>query len=357
MMGLFCLGCERQSDLNQNHATTAEPVTVGHVGVKDLVYRLHRVGSLEAKASVMVRTEVEGRVTDLFFEEGATVTAGQVLVKIDDAKIRTIMSQLEARLHQLEIQLSNRLKTLERKKPLLAHDLVSQQDFDDLQTKIDVEKAAVLEIKAQIAHHREILDDTEIRAPFGGVTSERLISVGDFLSTGDPIVRVVRLDPLEISFRVDEKYKSSLSLNQPVAVTVAAYPDKTFSGEIFFISPDIDIQTRTFLMKGRIPNNDHLLSPGMFAEVSVITETHKDALVVPWESVVQLEDEAYVYVCTGNEAKKIPVTVGLVAEGMTEVFGDLEPGQQVVVEGKYSLSDEAKVTIKTGSNLASSDQR
>jgi RND family efflux transporter MFP subunit len=255
------------------------------------------------------------------------------------------MDQLKARLRQTETQLANSLKTLGRKEPLVDEGLVSKQDYDDLLARIDIEKATLVEIRAQLAHNRELLDDTEVRAPFVGVTSERQVSIGDFLRIGDPVVQLVQLDPLEISFHVDEQYKQYLKPQQPVTLTVSAYPHQVFHGEVFFVSPDIDIATRTFLVKGRINNEEHLLNPGMFAQVSIDTETHKDALVVPWESVIQLEDEVYVYVVGNTTARKVAVTLGHISGNAAEVFGELEAGQLVVREGKYALSDGAQVRI------------
>ena len=321
------------------------PVTVEKVMAKDIVYKLQRVGSLEAKETVMIKCEAEGRVKGIFFEEGDWVEEGKVLIKIDDAKIKTTMDQLNARLRQTETQLANSIKTLQRKEPLVSEGLVSEQDYDDLVAQIDIEKATLVEIKAQLAHNRELLDDTEVRAPFAGVTSERQISPGDFMRMGDPVVRLVQLDPLEISFQADEKYKQRLRPDQAVTLTVSAYPDRVFNGQVFFISPDIDITTRTFRVKGLVNNAEHLLNPGMFAEVTIETNTHKNALVVPWESVIQLEDEVYVYVIIDNKARKVPVTLGQVGDETAEVLGDLEAGQFVVVEGKYALHEGMEVEI------------
>ena len=327
----------------------ASPVTIGKVTLKDLFYTLQRVGSLEAKESVVLKAEAEGSITGIFFEEGDLVKEGQVLVKLDNAKFKATMAQLDARLRQTEIQLANSERTLQRKEPLVKEDLVSKQDIDDLQSKIEIEKATLKEIKSQCAHNQELLDDTEVRAPFAGTVSERKISVGDFLRIGDPVVQLVQLNPLEVAFRVDEKYKTNLYPQQPVTLTVAAYPGKKFQGEVYFISPAIDIATRTFLVKGRIANETNALNPGMFAEVTLVTEVHKNALVVPWESVIQLEDETYLYVVNTTTAKKVPIKLGLVAEGLAEVFGNLKVGQSVVREGKYALHDGAKVGIVVGS--------
>ena len=116
------------------------------------------------------------------------------MIKLNDAKIKATMAQLQARLHQMQIQLANSERTLQRKEPLVKEELVSKQDFDDLQSRIEVEKATLKEIKAQRAHNGELLDDTEVRAPFAGAVSERKISVGDFLRMLNPVVQLVQLN-------------------------------------------------------------------------------------------------------------------------------------------------------------------
>lgn len=337
-------GCKKAPE---QKAQEALPVITAPVQAMDITYELHRVGTLEANDSVLLKSEADGRVLDIFFEEGDWIVKGQKLVKIDDAKIRTTMDQLNARFRQTDIELANSLKTLRRKQPLVEKDLVSQQEYDDLLASIEIQKATVTEIKAQLAHNQELLEDTELRAPFAGFTSERQVSIGDLVRPGDPIVQLVQLDPLEISFQADEKYKQRLYPHQQVSLSVAAYPDRIFQGEVFFISPDIDINTRTFLVKGRVANTEHLLNPGMFAEITIITETHTNALVVPWDSVVQLENEIYVYALNSALAHKIPVTLGQVTGQQAEVFGDLRPGQLVVTDGKYALKDGVPVKIIT----------
>ena len=337
-------GCGNQQQSEQKKEGI--PVTVSEVMSRDVIHRLHRVGSLEAKESVILKAEIDERVIEIFFEEGSMVESGQILIKLNDAKVKAQIDELKSRLRQIDLQLANSKKKLVRKKPLVKKNLVSRQEFDDLKTKIEIEKAAITEIKAQLTYARELFKNTEIRAPFAGATSERLISVGDFLKRGNPVVRMVQLDPLEISFRVDEKYKTRLYLNQPVEITAAAQPKRKFTGTVFFISPDIDVSTRTFLIKSRITNKEHLLNPGMFAHATIITETHKNALMILGESIVQLENESYVYVLNNDKAKKIPVQVLLIEDHEAEVLGDLKPGHKIVVEGKYALNDGASVYMK-----------
>jgi membrane fusion protein (multidrug efflux system) len=144
---------------------------------------------------------------------------------------------------------------------------------------------------------------------------------------------------LKLSFRIPEKYAPSIKIVKNVLVTVEAYPKEEFSGIIYFISPDIDTSTRTFLVKAKIPNPDNKLKPGMFANATITTETHHNAMVIPWEALVVKEAETYVFRIDSNSAKKVPVKIILVFEGQAEVEGSLSPGASVVKEGKFSLKD------------------
>ncbi len=346
LVWISCMGCDKnEQSFQQNEAGI--PVLMGQVETKDVIYSLHQVGTLKAKQSVMIKSEVEGKIIKIFFREGDAVKSGMLLVKLDDSKIIKKIDRLQARMAQLKIQLANSKRTLERKRPLAKEDLVSKQNLDDLESKIKIEQASIREVGAELDFNREIFKDTEIRSPFPGVTSEKVVNLGGFLKVGDPVVMVVQLDPLEISFRADEKYKPRLYLKQPITITVSAYPERRFSGEVCFVSPDIDVSTRSFLVKGLLLNHEKLLNPGMFAEIAIVTEVHKNALIVPWESVIQLENETYLYKIDDDNAIKVPIKLGLVFnDGTAEVSGDLKPGEKIVTEGKFALYDHARIKVK-----------
>ena len=163
--------------------------------------------------------------------------------------------------------------------------------------------------------------------------------MGDFIGVGDPIVKIVQTDPLKLAFRIPEKYVPSISTGKQVEVSLDAYPGETFSGSIYFVSPDIDTATRTLLVKARVPNSDNHLNPGMFANVTVKIETHPGALVVPWDTLVVKEDEVYLFRVDSGKAQKVPVKVLLVFDRKAEVEGDLTAGTTVVRDGKFSIRD------------------
>ena len=327
-------------------ASKAVPVTTGTVKVMRIEYILEQVGTLTASQEVMLRSKAQGRVMDIYFEEGKGVKKDDILVKVDDAKIVAEIKNLKARIDQLEIRLENKDRSLERNRSLVEQNLVSKEMYDNLQTEINEIKSQITQAKANLLQQQESLSDTLIRASFNGVAGPRNFSVGHYLKVGDPVVSIVDLKALEIAFKIPEKYKQRLMPDQKVHIVVDAYPEKKFTGEIFFIAPEVSVDTRTFLVKARVDNSEKALNPGMFARAELVTEVHENAVTVPWESIIQTESETYIYIADENTAKKISLRLGKVTEDRAEVLDThLSDGQTVIVEGKYSVKDGSEIRI------------
>ena len=275
-------GCGKEKAQVQTKENKGVPVIVGKAQVESVDYVLHQVGTLAARQEVSIRTEAQGKVVDVLFNEGTAVKKGDLLVRLDDAKIKTEIRSLEAKVNQTETRLKNREKSLERNRALVQQNLVSEERFDDMVTEIDEIKSQIIQTQAGLNRMKENLADTFIRAPFDGVTGPRNFSVGHYLRVGDAVVAIVDLNVLEIEFKVPEKYKKNLFVGQDVNLFVDAYPDKKFKGEIFFIDPEVEVGTRTFLVKAKVENREYLLNPGMFARAELITEVHANAVTVPW---------------------------------------------------------------------------
>lgn len=353
-LGLFLLasliiaGCEKKKKEAKQQARAFTVIT-GKASTRRVEYVLNQVGTLEASQDVTLRSEIDGRIVDILFEEGQEVEKGQVLVRLDPARIQAEIRNLEARIHQIRIRLENKTRTLQRHRSLVKRGVVSQQQFEDLQSEIKEIKAQIIQAQADLARQKELLSYTEIRAPFYGITGARNFSLGHYLKTGDPIVTIVNLDPLEITFHVPEKFKSDLHIGQDVLLSVDAYPEKTFKGKLFFISPKVDVDMRAFQVKARVRNNRPFLNPGMFARIQMITEVHESAIVVPWESVIQTEDETYIYVLKGDVAQKVPVSLGKITSEWAEILDPpLSDGETIILEGKFAVKDGMKVAVREG---------
>jgi RND family efflux transporter MFP subunit len=343
-------GCAKKKE-EGNNKISAFPVITGQTSIRKVVYTLNQVGTLEATQEVTIRSEIEGSIIEILFKEGRGVKKGELLLKIDSTKIQAKIRSLKASIDQLKVRLANRQRTLDRNRPLVEKELISRLNFDNLQTEIKEIESEIAQIRANLALEEERLSDTFIRAPFDGVTGTRNISVGDYLRVGEPVVTVVDLNPLEITFNIPERYSPNISVGQEVFLTVVSFPKIVFKGTIFFISPRVDVNTRNFQVKARVDNSKHLLKPGMFARVELMTEVHENALTVPWESIIHTESEIYIYIVEGNTAKKVPIHLGKTTNEWAEVIDtNIPPGKKVILEGKYAVKDGMKISIKKEKN-------
>ncbi len=346
-LGLAGLACQSGETKKATKPQSQTLVTTAPVAEREVVYTLEQVGSLRASERTTLRSEVAGTVSRILFTQGREVPEGRILVRLDDTKIRAEIRHMQARIEQLKVRLDFKSKTLKRNEVLLKRSAIAQHRYDELATEVKETELAISQVRAELARQQDMLADTVIRAPFAGVVGAKDISPGDYLKVGAPVVELVVLDPLEIDFLVPERYKGKLSLGQKVDLRVAAEGEHRFTGEIVFISPTVEVKTRSFLVKAKVANPERRLNPGMFARVSLVTEVHPRARVVPWASVIQTETETYLYRLDGEIARKAPIKLGRVTAEWAEVLSPpLEPGTLVLVEGKFTARDGAKVSPK-----------
>ncbi|MCP4716617.1 MAG: efflux RND transporter periplasmic adaptor subunit, partial [Deltaproteobacteria bacterium] len=220
--GLLATGCGRDAADSRLSEDPAVPVTTASVTVQDVTHVITQAGTLRGNEEVVVKSEIRGMVAEILFEEGAPVQAGAGLVRLDDAKARAEVLNLQAQLQQHRLELENIRKTLTRKKHLLKGAVLSEQEFDDLITRRQVEEALIAQIQAGLALADEHVKDTRIRAPFDGMASARRVAVGDFVDVGTPLVSVVQVSPVKVELRIFEKYKTSIKSDMDISVTVAA---------------------------------------------------------------------------------------------------------------------------------------
>ena len=337
-------GCGREEKKAQVTAPQATVVTLGEITTRRVEDVLNQVGTLNSPKMVTIRAELAAPVAQILFQEGAEVKQGQLLVKLDAAKVQADMSNLEQRIRQLKIRLAHQKRNLERNRPLVKDKLVSQMKYDDMETEIALAQAALAQAQADMSRQKEMLADTEIRAPFDGVIGSKDLSVGDYLKVGDPVVKVVSLNPLEMEFSVPERHKAGIFQGQEVSISTVAYPGRGFTGKVSFISPVVDTRTRSFKVKALVDNARHQLNPGMFGRLKVTVAVRENALCAPWASIIQTEKETYIYLAQDGKAKKVPVVLGKIGKSWAEV---LEPklvaGAKVILEGKFMVKDGGAV--------------
>jgi membrane fusion protein (multidrug efflux system) len=263
------------------------------------------------------------------FEEGQSVEAGAVLFRLRDR-------EQAARLREAE-----------------ADTLLAQEDFERTNTlarrnaaaAAQLDKArAVLEMSRARSELRRVeLERTRIRAPFAGRVGARLVSPGARIKADDGLVRLDAMDPLALAFTIPEAVLPLARIGAEFTLEVAAFPGRRFPGAIRFIAPSVDSASRRILIKGRVPNPDGTLLPGMFARVQA-TLGEREAVLVPEEALVLQPEGTFVWRIAGDdEAERVPVEIGARQPGRVEVRAGLRAGDRVVVAGTHKVRAGEKV--------------
>lgn len=201
---------------------------------------------------------------------------------------------------------------------------------------------------AEISLAKEKLKDLTLIAPMNGVLSVRHAAAGDYVDKGTLIFELIDLSSVKTAFRVPERHISRIRMGQSAELRVAPYPGETFRGVVYYIDPMIDENSRTVLMKMRIPNAGHRLKPGLFANVQIVIGEFSDATVIPEESVVPQGGNFFAFVVESGRAVQRPIKIGLRQAGKVQILEGLAAGEQVVVAGLQKIRDGAPVRINSG---------
>jgi membrane fusion protein (multidrug efflux system) len=354
---LVVIGCEQKQGDTKNKDASSAPRTVlvdaRPVETRTVNETIDVVGSLEADERTVVTTEVAGKVEKIHFDEGSVIKEGingngslPVLVELDDDLLRAERRTVEAELQASQSDLEQAKDDFQRQERLKENGATTEAEFTRAKIQLKQAKANVEEVKARLEETREQLEKTRIRAPFAGVLGEREVSRGSYVRPGDPIVEIVRQDPIEVSFDVPEKFRSELNTGQTVQLDVGAYPERAYEGTVFYISPSAQPDTRTIEVKARLENPERALNPGMFANVRLITATRENAPVVPDSAVVPRDDRHFVYVVNDGTAKRVEVQLGQRYPDAVEIRKGLDGSETVITAGLQKVNEGVNVNVR-----------
>ncbi|MFP3979916.1 MAG: efflux RND transporter periplasmic adaptor subunit [Desulfobacterales bacterium] len=313
------------------------------VQTADLKEIIPAIGSIEAFQTVTIHPETSGIIESVHFEEGQKVEKGDLLFSIDDAKIQAQLEARQAALEEAEANRENALLIYQRRERLYEQDVGSQEARDEARTRYQALTAQVKRLKAEIENIKETLADTRVRAPSDGFTGERRVDQGQLVNTDIQLTSIVQTERLEIAFTVPERYSGRVQVGQEIRVSTTAYPDKTFSGTVYFVDPQIAQATRSLRIRARMDNPDNILRPGGFVTVELITGVRENVLTIAEEALIPTRTGYMVFTIEDLRAKGREVEIGLRKPGTVEITGGLEKGETIVQAGHISLHEGAEV--------------
>ncbi|WP_029552170.1 efflux RND transporter periplasmic adaptor subunit [Thermocrinis jamiesonii] len=341
---LLVFSCAKNETKNNSQKPTEKTViTTYTLSSQEVQLYYQTKGYFEAFKDVFLKPEVSGRVVELYVEEGSFVKQGQPLLRIDSSEYENTLRQLEAQLAQAKANYENQKALVERRKMLFERDLIAKEEYENALVQLRVQKELINSINAQIANIKLQLSKATLRAPFSGYIAQRLVSLGDYVTTQTQTFRLVTLDPIKVVFQIPQEFVSFAKLGTLVDVEVDGVG--VFKGSIIFVSPVAD-QSRLITLKARLENSKNLLKPGMFAVVSLPTEK-VSAFAVPERALVLRGTKKIVWkVEEGGSVVPVEVQVLRQERAIAYVKGDLQDGDRIALENASILREGAKVEIK-----------
>jgi len=335
-------------------AATPAPVHAALVEARDMPVTLFEVGTVEAEATVAIKSRVDGVVAAVAFTEGASVAAGDVLFRLDDRLARANLAQGQANLARDRAGLADARSALERARTLAARDFATRAALDTAMAKVASLAAGVEFDLAQITGLETTLDYTVIRAPISGRTGAAAVKLGASIKANDvqPIVTINQTRPVQVVFQIPQAKLPALRAAMargevPVEATLHGASAVKALGKLAFIENAVDQATGTVAARATFANEDETLWPGSFVDVLATLETRHNIAAVPAEVVMIGQDGPYAFVI-GPDSKvevrklKVEQTTGPVAF----VREGLKAGEQVVTEGQLRLTAGAAVAVQ-----------
>jgi membrane fusion protein (multidrug efflux system) len=287
-------------------------------------------GTVMANDEVELRSEISGKITRIFFQEGAAVSSGQLLVKLND-------NELQAQLKKLEFEKKLLEEKESRQKQLLKINAISQEEYDASLNGLNVSKANHSMLLAQI-------EKTEIRAPFSGTIGLKHVSEGAAISTNTLIASLQDAMPVKIDFSIPEKYNSSIKIGSKIAFTIEGSEEK-LQATVYAREPKIDPTSRTLRVRALYPNANRNVLPGSFANVRIPLGQSEKVILVPTQALIPDISGAKVYIVKDGKALSKQVTTGLRTEKDIQILSGIGKGDTVLTTGILQLKPGVSVKI------------
>lgn len=328
---LFQLGCS-QGEASADAPPAAPPPVAALVAtaeVRTLQSQVSTVGSLRSPETTTVAADVSGIIVSLSAPEGRRIRAGSEIARLDDAEARAALRVAEARHRNAKV-------ALERARPLVADGVVPQQTLDNAEAEMATAEGLLEEAQTR-------LSKTRIVAPFAGLVGIQTAQVGQYVSSGDAIIQLTQLDPLELVFGVPQDRAAEVEIGQMLSARVGRC-GIDFAATVQALDAQIDPQTRTLAVQARVPNPERKLIPGMSAQVRLPVGEARDRIVVPREAMVA-QGTTYLVWIVGDDDTVQPqqVTPGRNYPDVVEVASGLEPGTRIVAAGHQKLRPGARI--------------
>lgn len=360
MISIACMligfGCTRSAP----PAPPPPEVLVTEVVQKDVPIQSEWVGTTVGFVNAQVMPRVQGYLLKQHYEDGASVTTGQLLFEIDDRPYRAALDQALGNLATQRANLRKFQQDVARDTPLAAQGAVSRQELDDAVQAVRATEAQVQAAEAAVTNARLDLEWTKVYSPIDGIAGIAPVQVGDLVTPSTVLTSVSQVDPMKVTFPITEReylrYARQIKEHQEkgqaedepeLQLTLADGSTYPLRGRFHVANREIDRETGTILVQALFPNPDAILRPGLYAKIRAATETMRGALLVPERAVQEIQGTYQVAVVgAGDKVALRTVKTGPQLDGLWVVTDGLRPGERVVTQGLQKVQDGIVVSAK-----------
>ena len=315
---------------------TIVSVEVARVSPRPMSASFSGTAALDARNEAQVVAKTSGIAQRVLVEEGQRVSAGQLLVQLEDA-------QQKLRVQQSSAQVMKLSRSFERAQQLATQKMVSANDVDQLRFDLQNARAALNMAKLDLSY-------TRVVAPISGVVASRSIKTGNLVQISNPIFRIVDTNRLEATLNVPERNVDVIRAGLPVQLSLDAVPGQVFNGTVARVSPVVDSGSGTFRVVAAF-NDSGVLQPGMFGRINIVFDQKADALAIPRSALLEDEGETAVFTVRGDKAARVSIKTGYADGEWIEVVSGLKLNDPVVTAGKAALRDGVKVQVINGGKV------
>jgi multidrug efflux system membrane fusion protein len=363
-VGLWFVIKNDAPEAKQTRRGLTVPVALATIAKGDIDIIDNGLGTVTPLANVTIRTQIDGYLQTIAFQEGQIVHQGDLIAQIDDRPYQATFAQAEGALERDQALLSEALLDLARYQKLVVQDSISKQQLDTQASLVEQYRGAVATDQGQIDAAKLNIAYCHITAPLTGRVGLRQIDAGNYAQTSDTngIVVLTQLDPISVLFTLPEDQLPAVmkQLAAGAELTATAYDragvTKLADGKLTAVDNQINTTTGTVQLRAQFENADGILFPNQFVNIQLKVSTVHDAVLAPSAAILRGAPGTYVYLAKDDGTVAVQkIKLGATQGDNTEVTDGLAAGDKVVIDGTDKLSDGAKYKLPEPAPAASGD--
>ena len=306
-------------------------VRVQEVNLESLSIKSTYVGNLLPNQRVIMRSEIDGVIENIYFDEGDEIVNNKKLIDISTKEL-----SLKLKIAFADSKLAE--TNLKRDEKLAKDNLIPNAQLD--QTRTFAERALLNRELAKISLNKSI-----INSPLSGTAKTRFVKVGEFVRKGDRLVEILNVDRILVKVNIPEQEILQINIGQKVDIELYILEKKIFEGKVKKIGLEADASNRTFPVEIEVNNRERILRPGMLARVTFTKRVDQDQVVIPRHTILERDSGRIVYVVDKGKAFQREVSTGISQREKVQILVGLGRGEQLVVEGHTKLTDGEEINI------------